>query len=109
VTRALRLEEHASGNLTEAIRWHEERNPGVGTKFLAAVEHTLDRIAARPEAGSRLPRAKRDTARRALVRRFPYQIVYYIREAEIVVVAVAHTNRRPDYWKRRRQLKATLL
>jgi hypothetical protein len=39
--------------------------------------------------------------RRALVARFPYQVVYRIRPGEIVIVAVAHLKRRPGYWKNR--------
>jgi len=30
---------------------------------------------------------------------FPYKVVYRIRETDLYVVAVAHTSRRPNYWK----------
>jgi hypothetical protein len=39
--------------------------------------------------------------RRILLLGFPYQIVYRLRPAEIVIVAVAHLKRRPGYWKNR--------
>jgi hypothetical protein len=35
------------------------------------------------------------------VNRFPYNVVYRIRDDDIYVVAVAHTSRRPNYWKDR--------
>ncbi len=32
---------------------------------------------------------------------FPYGIVYFVRDAEIIVVAYAHDKRRPGYWRKR--------
>ena len=40
-------------------------------------------------------------ARRVLLRRFPYSIVFYERKDEIVIVAFAHSSRRPGYWRSR--------
>jgi hypothetical protein len=36
-----------------------------------------------------------------LVDRFPYQIVLELRRESVLVLAVAHTSRRPGYWRRR--------
>jgi hypothetical protein len=33
--------------------------------------------------------------------RFPYSIIYHADGHEILIVAYAHNNRRPDYWKDR--------
>jgi hypothetical protein len=33
-----------------------------------------------------------------LVRRFPYGVIYRVREEVIWVVAIAHMRRRPGYW-----------
>jgi plasmid stabilization system protein ParE len=41
--------------------------------------------------------------RRILCAHFPYQLVYRIEAAEIVIYAVAHLKRRPGYWKKRLQ------
>jgi hypothetical protein len=32
---------------------------------------------------------------------FPYHIMYFIRGDLIVIAAVAHSHRRPEYWKDR--------
>jgi len=39
--------------------------------------------------------------RRQMLHRFPYAVVYLCRPDEIVVVAVAHTRRRPLHWLHR--------
>lgn len=99
MTRAIRTSEPASDELTEAVRWYETRRPGLGGELLDAVAETLTLIEAHPEIGS-LSRTDPRT-RRLLVPRFPFQVVYHLEPAEIVIVAVAHLKRRPGYWKKR--------
>jgi plasmid stabilization system protein ParE len=36
-----------------------------------------------------------------LLRRFPFRIIYRITNSEILVIAVAHGSRSPDYWTSR--------
>lgn len=48
----------------------------------------------------------RDWDRQPVVRRkgvigFPYGVLYFSTDSEIVIVAYAHEKRRPGYWKRR--------
>lgn len=99
MTRAIRVSEPASGELTEAVRWYEARRPGLGGDFLDSVAETFTRIEAHPEIGALSRHARR--TRRLLVPRFPFQVVYHLRPTEIVIVAVAHQKRRPGYWKNR--------
>ena len=90
----------ASDELTDAVRWYERRRSGLGGDFYDAVVRTIDLIRAHPEIGaSRMGRLPNQQLR---VARFPYKIVYRVRENDIYVVAVAHTSRRPGYWQRRR-------
>jgi len=39
-----------------------------------------------------------DEVRRCLVNRFPYGVIYGIDGEEVVVIAVAHLKREPNYW-----------
>lgn len=39
------------------------------------------------------------TVRRAHLRGFPYWVMYQEVEGAVVIVAVAHEKRRPDYWR----------
>ena len=41
------------------------------------------------------------STRRIVLRRFPYLDIYRIESDRIVIVAVAHTSRRPGYWRDR--------
>jgi plasmid stabilization system protein ParE len=86
--------------LTEAVRWYDARRSGLGGEFFDAVADTLSRVGTNPDIGTMM--SSDGLTRRALVARFPYQVVYRLRPAEIVVVAVAHLKRRPGYWKSRR-------
>jgi len=42
-----------------------------------------------------------DEIRRCRLRRFPYGLIYSKDEAGILILAVAHTHREPDYWRDR--------
>ena len=64
------------------------------------MSHTIELIVAYPEIGELRP--GRRPSRQFQVSGFPYKVAYRIREQDIYVVAVAHTSRRPDYWKGRR-------
>ena len=90
----------ATEELTEAVRWCEQRRPGWGGKLFDAVTQTIERIQAHPEIGAR--RTGRLPNRQFRVQGFPYKVAYRVREHDIYVVAVAHTSRRPGYWKNRR-------
>ena len=89
----------ASAELAEAVRWYESRRTGLGADFYDAVVRTIERIRAHPEIGT--PRTGRLPSREFRVDRFPYKVVYRVRDEDIYVVAIAHTSRRPGYWQHR--------
>jgi toxin ParE2 len=93
----IRFLEAARDDLGEAIRYYEAQRPGLGAEFRDEVRSTLERIERFPEAW----RSLSQNTRRCRTHRFPYGIIYQVRPDEILVVAVAHLHRRPDYWKGR--------
>ena len=93
----IRFLEIAEIELDEAIQFYNHQAAGLGDDFLIEVLDTLDRIARFPEAWHRC--SKR--SRRCQTRRFPYGIIFQIRKAEILVIAVANLHREPDYWEDR--------
>lgn len=86
--------------ITEARAARERyaaRSPAAADAFMAELDHTLEQIAKLPEAGP--PYAS--NTRRYLLRRFPFSVVYPRRRRKIQVIAIAHSRRRPGYWKGR--------
>jgi toxin ParE1/3/4 len=96
----LRIEFHrlALKEFDEACKWYSERSADARLKFKAAVDAAVQRISSDPTL---LPRYS-DKYQWVRVQRFKYIVVFRPRSSnEIVVVAVAHTSRRPGYWRRR--------
>lgn len=89
----------ASDELSAAVRWYEARRPGLGADFYDSVVRAIDLIRTHPDVGT--PRTGRLPNRQLLVSGFPYKVVYRVRDEDMYVVAVAHTSRRPGYWKDR--------
>jgi plasmid stabilization system protein ParE len=86
----------ARRDLREGYAWYEAQRHGLGDSFFLATEECLERIRRMPEAYAILL----GDARRVLVRRYPYAIIYRIRPDRIVIVAVVHTHRHPAQWEK---------
>jgi hypothetical protein len=91
--------------MAEAYDWYEERSPGLGDDFLAAVDEGL---AAVREAPQRFPVVHRDAdveVRRVRLRRFPFGL-FFIWDAtgagSTSGIACLHARRDPRRWLRRR-------
>ena len=93
----IRFTDQAAAELRQAKVFLEDQRVGLGDVFAEVVAFALEQIAAAPAAW---PSASR-RARHYLIRRFRYAVVYQIRGDEIVILAIAHTSRRPGYWRDR--------
>ena len=83
--------------LNQAIDYYEECQVGLGLEFADEVYKTVQRILAFPNAWQSLGEGNR----RCLTNRFPFGVIYYKREQEIIILAVMQLNRKPNYWKSR--------
>lgn len=87
----------AEEEMTEVSRFYEATSTGLGIDFLDDLQRALNSVRESPllgpEVGGRF--------RRVLLHRFPFSIIYPIEADAILVVAVAHQRRRPDYWRHR--------
>ena len=100
--RGVRIHAAAVEEAAEAAAWYEKERPGLGVDFQRAVDAAIDLleedivplITVPGVAGTR-------GARRLLLRRFPYAVIVRESTAEVVVIAFAHTARRPGYWRGR--------
>ena len=87
----------AQAEFFEAITYYAEINAELGVRFEQAVANSVRAAATHPERGA--PRSR--NTRRWLVEGFPFGIIYREGAGEILVVAVAHQRKKPEYWERR--------
>lgn len=92
------LHPEASAELNAAAQWYEEKKIGLGQEFLNETAEAFSRIVAAAESFALWPGAKRLTVRRMVLRRFPYAVAFERYPQHILVLAVAHSKRRPLYW-----------
>ena len=89
----------AAREARRAERRYASVSLSLAARFRDAVDHARTRIAADPEALALV----RGAYRQVRVIRFPYVLIYLILPSGIVqIVALAHTSRRPGYWRRRK-------
>jgi toxin ParE1/3/4 len=81
------------------VTYYNSKEPGLGSRFAAAVEEATTRAVAFPLTGS--PASK--STRRMFVKNFPFAVVYRPDTTGIVIFAVAHHSRQPEYWQPRVQ------
>lgn len=99
----LRIVSEAEAEMRGAAAWYEKQCEGLGAEFLVAVDSAIQRIARSPEMAPPLETLPDQRAiRRVVLDRFPFMIVYEACTSEIRILAIAHTHRKPNYWKDRR-------
>ena len=91
----------ARDELNEAIAYYNGQSEGLGYEFAAEVKKTLERIIQYPNAWFKLS----NRTHRCRTNRFPYGIIYQIREEKLLIVAVMHLSREPKTWKSRLKKK----
>jgi toxin ParE1/3/4 len=95
----VRLLPAAKAEADEAADWYAAREPDsdLHTRFLAEVKRVGRLIGERPHAWSEVEPG----VRRAVLRRFPYSLIYSVAPNEVLVLAIAHHSREPGYWRDR--------
>ena len=84
----------AEAELDDAYRYYEAQEPGLGSRLRDEFRSTLARIVGFPQAWRPVP----GNLRNCPLQHFPYGVVYAVEETRVVIVAVAHHHRHPDYW-----------
>jgi plasmid stabilization system protein ParE len=98
VARSVRRHPEAEAELLAAIEWYDDEAE-LGAEVLAEVREFSARIADAPESFP--PDSEIEEVRRARLKRFPYSLIFTVRDEEIFIVAVAHVRREPGYWRTR--------
>ncbi len=100
MTLAQREHPEARAELRVGANWYDD--PATGQELLDATLQARTSIVEMPGAWPPV----RGWDREPIVRRkgvigFPYGVIYYATDSEIVIVAYAHEKRLPGYWKHR--------
>lgn len=94
MTICITLGPEADAELEEASDYYRARSEGAGDEFLAEFTRVTDRLLTFPDAGRQVAPG----VRRLLLVRYPYALIYEVRDEEIRILAVAHVKRHPFYW-----------
>ena len=94
--------EEAEDELIEAQKWYDRQRQGLGREFREAIDEAIQRLVKAPLAASPILNIPAYiNARRVIVKRFPYSIIFIEHEDDLWVVAFARQHRRPGYWRER--------
>lgn len=87
----------ASDEVAQAFDWYSEVDPDVADRFKIELDRAEQLVQRSPEAwGSYLHNTSGFR-----FRGFPFVMAYILRDQRIIVIAVAHTRRKPGYWRDR--------
>jgi plasmid stabilization system protein ParE len=84
-------------DIAEAYAWYERQRVGLGEEFLGCVDSCIEAICRYPDMYA----VVQESYRRALVRRFPYAILYEHANEAVTIYGVFHTARDPAKWRER--------
>ena len=98
----LTIGQEAQEEAADQVAWYAERNAAAATRLAALLIDAIEGIARDPHAFPLLEvRRNPGNVRRARLKKFPLAVLYQVLSDEIYVFAVAHTSRRPGYWRSR--------
>jgi len=90
--------DEAEADLIDSLEWYRSQGgDDLSKRFFDAYYQTRKRILAHPEAASFLYAHFRSLR----IKKFPFKIIYTVDENTILIVAIAHDKRNPDFWKGR--------
>jgi plasmid stabilization system protein ParE len=98
MSRRVVLRPDAEEEIQEAASWYQDRGGGLASEFLRALDACLASVARRPLQYPLVHGEKR----RALLRRFPYAVVFAADDDEVVILGCLHCRRDPRRWADRR-------
>ncbi|MFV8751334.1 type II toxin-antitoxin system RelE/ParE family toxin [Nannocystaceae bacterium ST9] len=87
----------ATAELEEATSWYANHDWLASQNFTDAFLHAARSIAENPRLWPEIEAE----VRRALLRKYPYSLIFVIRGDEALVLSVMHQSREPGYWRDR--------
>lgn len=98
MTHQVRIRPEAQIELNQSVDWYEERQLGLGQRFIDSIDSAIQSIAESPEQAARVYKDVRCKS----VKGFPYQVFYRIQAQNTVeVLSIFHVRQHPGVWQSR--------
>ena len=99
MTRVWREHPDAVDEYRAAAKWYEDKRSGLGDVFMDAVDLAIESILD-PAITWGLYRDRERTPQihSRSVAGFPFDVVYFLLDGDVLILAYAHERRRPGYW-----------
>ena len=88
----------AENEYKNAYQWYRSRSKRASDRFEAEVERLVELIVTKPEFFPKFD----DKHHFAVLKRFPFSLIYQVQTETIHILAVAHSRRSTAYWKNRK-------
>ena len=85
----------AERDISDAFAWYAAKNKTVANDFREQVFEATEYLASNPTSKP----ANDKGARKWVLKRFPYSVIYSLKGTVITIIAIAHHKRKPDYWR----------
>jgi plasmid stabilization system protein ParE len=86
------IKEEAELEIDSAYNYYESEQENLGERFLDSLDNCFNSITTQPKIFQKVYKKQRQ----AIVRTFPYVIMYQIFDNEVIVFAVFNTNQDPS-------------
>ena len=92
MSREVIVESGAESDIAEGFGWYEERQPGLGSRFLGELDTAFTRLAENPASYQEVM----PNIRRAVTHTFPYLVFFTFTPKAIYVLAVVPAAQDPN-------------
>lgn len=92
------IQPEAEADLDEAYQYFEQQKSGLGFQLLEDLTEVLGLL----ENNPLLFQSVYGEKRRAVIRRFGYNVIYKVEDAEVYVLAIIRGSRDPEKWQGRK-------
>lgn len=97
MAKAITFTSEAEDDSYQGYAWYESRRIGLGREFITAVDACLQLISRNPKLYQTIYK----DYRRAVVRRFPFSIIYEGTDSEVTIYAIFDSRQEPNKWRER--------
>jgi len=89
------VKEEAHQDTIDAYNYYEQKQPGLGERFLETLLERYTDLSTQPSHYSHIEEDPLKVLRDVRLKRFPFVVVFEITDTEVIVYAVHNTYRQP--------------